>query len=227
MRALRANHWVIVVDHVAYAQLIRRNRKDELLRDHGREVVAGTLFTAAVFGFNGILYSHMPAFLVRQIGFTPVQSSLAQNACVIVQTVLVVAIGLVCDRFSRHRLLQASALLLILAAYPFYLALTDHSCNFIVLFALAGVVTAPQVAVFGSLLAEMFPTRVRFSGVALTYSLGATLFNGFGPLIATWLVRETDSNLSPAYFIIACAALSLAVSLLAGRGYRASAAAAR
>jgi len=196
----------------------------ELLRDHGREVVAGTLFTAAVFGFNGILYSHMPAYLVRQVGFTPEQSSLAQNACVIVQTVLVVGIGLVCDRYSRHRLLQVSALLLILGAYPFYRALADHSGNFVVLFALAGVVTSGQVAVFGSLLAELFPTRVRFSGVALTYSLGATIFNGFGPLIATWLVRETDSNLSPAFFIIACAALSLAVSLLAGKGYRASAA---
>jgi MFS family permease len=192
----------------------------ELLKQHGRKVIAGTLFTATVFGFNGILFSHIPAYLVRQLGYTPEQASLSQNACVIVQTGLVIAIGYVCDKVSRHRLLQLSALFLMVGTYPFYRALIDHSANLLLIFALAGVATSLAVAVFGSLLAELFPTRVRFSGVALTYSLGATIFNGFAPLIATWLIRETGSALAPASFIVFCAGLSFVVSLAVGRSDR-------
>jgi MFS family permease len=197
----------------------------ELLKQHGRQVVAGTLFTATVFGFNGILFSHIPAYLVRQLGYTPEQASLSQNVCVIVQTILVIAIGFVCDKLSRHRLLQLSAFFLMIGAYPFYRTLVEHSSNLLVIFALAGVATSLAVAVFGSLLAELFPTRVRFSGVALTYSLGATIFNGFAPLTATWLIRETGSPLAPAALIIFCAGLSLVVSLGMGRSDRAAGAA--
>jgi MHS family proline/betaine transporter-like MFS transporter len=65
---------------------------------------------------------------------------------------------------------------------------------------------------FACIIADMFPTRVRFSGVALTFNVSFTVFSGTAPLIATWLISSTGNVTAPAYFMAACAALSLVAS---------------
>jgi MHS family proline/betaine transporter-like MFS transporter len=56
---------------------------------------------------------------------------------------------------------------------------------------------------------EMFPTRMRFSGIAIGYNVAQSLFGGTAPLICTWLIAETADITSPAYFIIALGVVSL------------------
>ena len=55
-------------------------------------------------------------------------------------------------------------------------------------------------------LCELFPTRVRFSGFALSFNAANALFGGTAPLIATWLIGATGSKLAPAFFLVAAAA---------------------
>jgi hypothetical protein len=43
------------------------------------------------------------------------------------------------------------------------------------------------------------------------------LFGGFGPFIATLLVRETGLNIAPGFYIMAAAAVSLTALLLVPR----------
>ena len=45
-------------------------------------------------------------------------------------------------------------------------------------------------------LCELFPTRVRFSGFALSFNAANALFGGTAPLIATWLIGATGSKLA-------------------------------
>jgi MHS family proline/betaine transporter-like MFS transporter len=67
---------------------------------------------------------------------------------------------------------------------------------------LCGVVTA-------ALLSETFPTRTRYTASAITYNMAYTLFGGTAPLVATWLISATGSNLSPAFYLIAVSILAL------------------
>ena len=59
-----------------------------------------------------------------------------------------------------------------------------------------GVVTAP-------LLSEVFATKTRSTASAIKYNLAYTIFGGTAPLVATWLISATGTNLSPAYYLIA------------------------
>jgi MHS family proline/betaine transporter-like MFS transporter len=45
------------------------------------------------------------------------------------------------------------------------------------------------------------------------YSLSVAMFGGFAPFVATWLIEETGSLLSPAYYLMAAAAASTVVVL--------------
>ena len=58
-----------------------------------------------------------------------------------------------------------------------------------------------------SYLAELFPTRVRSSALAISYGLGTALFGGTAPLVATLLVRRTGNPMAPAAYAAALAAL--------------------
>ena len=74
------------------------------------------------------------------------------------------------------------------------------------LFALiVGIFTAPIPAI----LVELFPTSVRYSGMSLAYNISATVFGGTTPIVGTWLVQETGNNNAVAFYLIACAVVTL------------------
>jgi MHS family proline/betaine transporter-like MFS transporter len=60
------------------------------------------------------------------------------------------------------------------------------------------------------LYAEIMPTRVRYSGVALGFNLAAIAGGATGPYIATWLVQQTGNPLAPAFYIVLVALIGLA-----------------
>jgi MFS transporter, MHS family, proline/betaine transporter len=64
-------------------------------------------------------------------------------------------------------------------------------------------------------LAELFPTRLRYSGLSLTYGVGSAIFGGTAPFVATLLMRGTGDLRAAAWY--ATAVMGLAV----GCAYRA------
>jgi MFS transporter, MHS family, proline/betaine transporter len=103
--------------------------------------------------------------------------------------------------------------LLIGFALPFYSALESRSMNLTFLCVAAGLCAGLTNGSFAVLLTDLFPTRVRFSGVALVFNVSFTLFSGMAPLAATTLIRETGSVVSPAYLMMGSALLALIGSL--------------
>jgi MHS family proline/betaine transporter-like MFS transporter len=62
---------------------------------------------------------------------------------------------------------------------------------------------------------ELFPTPLRYSGLALTYGLASTLFGGTAPALATFLARHTGDALSPAWYTTGLTVVAIACVLLA------------
>ena len=70
----------------------------------------------------------------------------------------------------------------------------------------------------------MFPTQVRYGGFAIGYNLSTSLFGGTAPLILTFLIDKTGSNLIPGWYMMLAAAIAFVPILLmpetAGRSLR-------
>ena len=61
---------------------------------------------------------------------------------------------------------------------------------------------------------EMFPTKTRFSGVAVGYNISMAVFGGTAPLISTWLMDKTNHDvIMPAYYLMAMARVSFSAAL--------------
>jgi MHS family proline/betaine transporter-like MFS transporter len=70
------------------------------------------------------------------------------------------------------------------------------------------------------MLAELFPTRLRATGLALTAGLGTAVLDGTAPLVEQILVNVTGFDLIPAVYVTVVAAV--AMFALAGRPETAS-----
>ncbi len=73
-----------------------------------------------------------------------------------------------------------------------------------------GFTYGPQAALYS----ELFPASIRFSGVSISYAIGAILGGAFAPMIATALVQATGSTLSVTWYLAGMTCLGLIATLL-------------
>ena len=189
----------------------------ELLRTNLAHVAIGSALLGGIGCFNGLFFSHLSAYLSTVLKYDPRQAVLSQTAGVIVMATGTLLTGWLGDRIHPKHLLRAGAVAALVAAYPFYVAVESRSASLTLLCSLAGVVGALSAGSFAVLLTDLFPTRIRFTGVALAFNISFTLFSGTAPLIATSLIERTGSNVSPAYMMMVSAIIALVGSLFVNR----------
>lgn len=61
---------------------------------------------------------------------------------------------------------------------------------------------------------ELFPASIRFSGVSISYAIGAILGGAFSPMIASWLISITGSSSSVAWYLSGMTLIGLIATLL-------------
>jgi MHS family proline/betaine transporter-like MFS transporter len=67
---------------------------------------------------------------------------------------------------------------------------------------------------------EAVPWQVRCTAIALGYNVTLGVIGGLSPLVATWLVARTHNDYSPAFMIMAAAAVSFLAILSIKETYR-------
>jgi MHS family proline/betaine transporter-like MFS transporter len=136
---------------------------------------------------------------------------------VVVSSGAILATGAMASRIPPRYLLRTGVGLLLIFALPFYRGLEARSINLTLALMLAGLAAGLTNGSFAVLLTDLFPTNVRFTGVALVFNVAFTVFSGLSPLVATTLIRESGQVVSPAYVMIASAVIALAGSLAVRR----------
>jgi MHS family proline/betaine transporter-like MFS transporter len=118
------------------------------------------------------------------------------------------------DRVGRKPLMIAGTAALVVVTYPAFLLLQSSSFAVVVLgLCLLGLAFAPHSAVMLAVVAELFPTTVRYTGLSLSLNIPVTLLGGTAPLIATALIAASRSVAAPAFFVIAGAVVTLVTAL--------------
>ncbi|GAA2197852.1 MFS transporter [Sinomonas flava] len=124
--------------------------------------------------------------------------------------------GMLSDRLGRVRTFQIGYAFLALWAIPMWFLIDTKNIvwYFVALFVMTlglGLSYGPQSALY----AEMFPAKVRYSGVSIGYALGAILGGAFAPMIAEMLMNEFKASWTIGLYIAVTAVISLvAVSLV-------------
>ena len=163
-------------------------------------------------------------------GYTPTYGSAALHlaasgnfevALVVAVTtfVLLPIFGAASDRVGRWPIVLGSALLVIASAYPAlsWLVAAPGFGRLLAVETWLAVLYAAYAGALVPLLAEMMPDKVRSSGYAIILSVANGIFGSFTPAIATVLIQATGNRASPALWLTATAAVSLAAAVSARR----------
>ena len=115
------------------------------------------------------------------------------------------------DKTNRPLLMVVTCWGFLLTSYPaFYLMDAWPSlAACIIAVGWLQLLKAGYSGVLPSLLSEQFPVDVRAIGVSLSFSTAVSIFGGLAPLVATWLIAATGDPLSPSYYLVGTALLSL------------------
>ncbi|HEX7645020.1 MAG TPA: MFS transporter [Burkholderiaceae bacterium] len=182
----------------------------EVLRHYTRPLILGILVIMCLT-ITTYIGNYMTTYALTTLKMPPSQAMLAtltQGLCTMTAALLG---GRLSDRFGRKVVMIAPRIVLMLAIYPAFLFLVSVHTPM----ALVGV------AAFNALLSafsggasivaltEMFPNRVRSSGVAIVYAIAVSIFGGSTQFVIAWLIGVTGDPLSPAYYAVLTSAIGL------------------
>jgi len=195
----------------------------ELFRRHWLLVILAALVFA---GNNAAGYMTTGGFIqsyttnpAGPIGFERTQVLVAVAYSAVMWFVFTALSGYLADRIGRVRTYQIGFACQALSVFPLFWLVNTASMPALYLaftfFAVGlGLTYGPQAALYS----EMFPASVRFSGVSISYALGAILGGAFAPMIATALVQATGGTAAVSTYLLVLTLISLAaVSLIRDR----------
>ncbi|OQR36844.1 MFS transporter [Pseudomonas sp. Bc-h] len=187
----------------------------ELLTVHRRSVLIGVGVTCLNAVAFYLLLSYMPTYLSSEMGMSESDSFLASTVSLATYIGLIFLMGTLSDRFGRKTMLLTASVLFLLLTFPLF-GMLDHQplLMILVIQILFGAMLAMNDGTLPCFLAEIFPTRVRFSGFAFSFNLANALFGGTAPFIATWLIQLTGNKMAPAWYLLAAAAVALIAMLM-------------
>ncbi|MFE4578643.1 MFS transporter [Streptomyces chartreusis] len=194
----------------------REERQAE--RPPGRKVAgaialgAGRIMGWAAAGYTFLVV--LPSYLQSTLDASFQQALIATVLANFGFAVTIVPAGLLSDRFGRRPVMLTGAVLVVVLAVPLLNLLQDPGVSLTVKGAAvwgAGAVVGLMAGPGPAMLAELFPTNVRYTGLGLAYALSNAVFSGCAGLIITETIERTGSVDIPAYY----AAATCAVSVLA------------
>jgi MHS family proline/betaine transporter-like MFS transporter len=170
------------------------------------------LCAVGIGGVNGVLAYTLVVYLNVYLS-TIVNYSLASalfSSCVglIIFGSLAPIIGHIADKVGERKVMSAACLLTFCASpFLFYLLQQKSIPSVFAAIFLSAFMMGSFNAPTNALLQRLFPTEVRYTGIALGYAVGIALLGGTQPLICTYLIETTQNPLSPALYLMFAACI--------------------
>jgi len=189
----------------------------EYAPDSRRGLCSSFLEFATLAGFslvalnvvNYVLLAYMPTYMHKELVVSENMSLLIPLIGMLAMMVLLPFAGWLSDRVGRKTMWWISLVGLFVAAVPMFTLMTHGVLGAFVGFAVLGLLYVPQLATISAMFPAMFPTHVRYAGMAIAYNVSTSLFGGTAPIVNDWLIGKTGNTMIPAYYMMAACAVGL------------------
>jgi MFS transporter, MHS family, proline/betaine transporter len=193
----------------------------ETLQEHWRLVLG--LAGLSVFNAVGFYVSfvYLVSWLQMADGIAPARALEINSISMAVLLPVMIAAGLLNDRFGRKPFMMLACVLGFMGAVPLFWLLHDPSplsaqLGQLGLVVIVGLYCGTQPTI----MVESTPLSVRCTAVSLGYNICLGIIGGLTPLAATWLVERTANEIAPAFLIMAAATITFVTLLSFRETYR-------
>lgn len=188
----------------------------ELFRDHLRAILTCIGLSVLLFSAYYVAYVYVNIHMQTVVGMPANTAFWSTTATLAVATACMPFFGALSDKVGRKPVFLGATIAALILPVPAFMLFDQGGGIAVATHIVLGLIDSALMGVAFSAFAEMFPTRVRYTGIALGFNVGAAAAGGTAPYISTWLVSTTGSTLSPAFFLMGTALITL-VAVLAMR----------
>lgn len=180
----------------------------QLIRDHWRRLLLG--MGLCIFAASFIIFAiYLPTYLHLFYSYDLETVYLGVTLSLIWSSLMIPVFGIISDRWGRKRLLKTASLVTLLALTFIFKLLTLQSVAALYLFFfIHQTLTAVFAASYTPMLSEIFPTSVRYTGIAICYNIIFSLA-GLTPLAINYLIRLTNNPQIVSVFFMALVSITL------------------
>lgn len=199
----------------------------EVLANHTRPLVLGTLAALSTFVIFYLMTVFALSWGTTALGYSRQQFLVLQLVAIVFFALTIPVAAVLADRHGRRAaMIGVSAAIAVfgLVLGPMF---GSGSLALVIAFMVIGqCLIGMTYGPLGTLLSEMFPPAVRYTGASLTFNLAGILGASLAPYVATWLATHHGLDWVGWYLSVA-ALISLLALLGAGGAPREAAAAVR
>lgn len=181
-----------------------------LIRGHWRPMSILMGLVVALNVVNYTLLSYMPTYLQYRLGLSAEQALYIPIVGMLFMMLFVPIAGTLSDKIGRKPMWWISLTGLFVFALPAYHLMTFGPWGAVAGFVTLGLLYVPQLATISATFPAMFPTSVRFAGLAISYNLSTSLFGGSAPAFSSWLIGLTGDVKIPAYLMMGACVIGMA-----------------
>lgn len=206
-----------VEESPVFAEMARRAKASatplrDLFRGHSREILRAALIFMANNAAGYILIAFIISYGLNTLKMPSDQVLLVSTLAAFGWFAFTLLGGYLGDRLGRVRTFQIGYCCLAIWAIPmwFLIDTKDIFLFFLAAFGLTvglGLSYGPQAALY----AELFPAKIRYSGVSVAYAFGAILGGAFAPAIAQWIIGSYGQSWRIGVYILVLSLISLIV----------------
>jgi MHS family alpha-ketoglutarate permease-like MFS transporter len=199
-------------DFIAAKQVKRKTSSVAALMKYPREVM---VVVGLTMGGTTAFYTYttyMQKFLKLSVGLNDDQTTLVTATSLIFALILQPIYGALSDRIGRKPLLIWFGVMGTICTVPILYALQGTKSALVawLLLAAAWMIVAGYTSINAVVKAELFPTKVRATGVGLPYAITVSIFGGTAESIALWF-KSIGHETWFYYYLTAVIATSLVV----------------
>lgn len=152
--------------------------------------------------------SYLPTYMTETLGQDATTSQLLILGTMIVVALTITTVGRSSDVWGRRPVFMAGSVALIALAVPAMLLIRAGGALLPALGCLIlGLLLVCFAGTAAATLPALFPTRLRYGALSVSYNISVSLFGGTTPLVVSALIETTDDEMVPAYYLMAAGAI--------------------
>ncbi|MDT0377857.1 MFS transporter [Streptomyces sp. DSM 42041] len=185
----------------------------ETLRAHRRALAVCVGLSVLLFSAYYVFYVYVNIHFQEVLGISSGVAFWSTVATLAVSTACMPLFGALTDRVGRKPVFVGASVAAIVLSFPGFMLFEVSTGAAVASHIVLGLIDSALMGAAFSTFAELFPTRVRYTGIALGFNIGSATAGGTAPYVCTWLVDASGSALAPAWFVIGTAVITLCAAL--------------